>query len=395
MHGRLHAASRALDWLRRRGIRPAWTAGAADRARAVEDDLFAAYPREWPRLLPVAALELAFHVLAIAEVFLVLSLISGRPPSLLEAFLFESTNRVVGAAFKFIPLRMGVDEAGSGLLAGLLAFGAATGVTLALVRKGRMLVWTSLGIAALAGRGLAVRRETPPTAVASPHAAVVVMARSPDGGQARRRGWPAPWSAKRIAGSCTPRSSRTRWRAAGPSPEAALRVACTPDGGAAGLAALGVRRGELLPQRGADLGARERNAFTDLFAAGFGKVALVGSDLPTLPPGHVRQALEQAAPGTAVLGPAEDGGYYLLALAAPAPGAPLPDCSAASAGARRRRSTTRSPRPAGPACSWRSSRPGATSTTPRGWPGCAPISQRPPARARAPATARVLDELFP
>ena len=161
VHGRRRSASRALDWLRRRGVRPAWTARAADRVRAVEDDLFAAYPREWSRLLPVAASELAFHVLAITEIFLVLSLISGRPPSLLEAFLFESTNRVVGAAFKFVPLRMGVDEAGSGLLASLLAFGTATGVTLALVRKGRMLVWTSLGIAALAGRGLTVRGESP------------------------------------------------------------------------------------------------------------------------------------------------------------------------------------------------------------------------------------------
>ena len=65
-----------------------------------------------------------------------------------------------GASWNFVPLRIGVEEAGSGLLAGLLAFGTATGVTLALVRKGRMLVWTTLGVAALAGRGLTVRGET-------------------------------------------------------------------------------------------------------------------------------------------------------------------------------------------------------------------------------------------
>ena len=161
VRSRVRTASRALDWLRRRGVAPARTARAAARVRSVEDGLHAAYPREWSRLLPVAALELAFHVLAITEIFLVLSLITGQPPTLLEAFLFESTNRVVGAAFKFVPLRIGVDEAGSGLLAGLLAFGTATGVTLALIRKGRMLVWTTLGIAALIGRGLSVRGETP------------------------------------------------------------------------------------------------------------------------------------------------------------------------------------------------------------------------------------------
>ena len=161
VRGRVRIASGALERLQGRAAGPAWAAGAAARARALEDDLHAAYPREWPRLLPVAALELAFHVLAITETYLVLALISGRPPTLLEAFLFESTNRVVSAAFKFIPLRIGVDEAGAGLLASLLAFGTATGVTLALARKGRMLVWTALGIAALAGRGLAFRGGTP------------------------------------------------------------------------------------------------------------------------------------------------------------------------------------------------------------------------------------------
>ena len=157
VHRRIHAASRALEWLRRRGIGLAWTVSAAGRVRAVEDDLHAAYPRLWPHVVPVAALELAFHVLAVAETFLVLTLVSGRQPTLLEAFLFETTGRVIGAAFKFVPLRVGVDEAGASLLAGALAFDSATGLSLALVRKGRMLVWTAVGIAALAARGLSLR----------------------------------------------------------------------------------------------------------------------------------------------------------------------------------------------------------------------------------------------
>ena len=94
VRSRVRAASRALGWLARRGVAAAWAARTAVRVRAVEDDLHAAYPHEWSRLLPVAGLELAFHLLAIAEIYLVLSLISGRTPTLLEAFLFESTNRV-------------------------------------------------------------------------------------------------------------------------------------------------------------------------------------------------------------------------------------------------------------------------------------------------------------
>ena len=394
VRSRVRTASRALDWLARRGIAPAWTTRTAARVRGVEDDLHAAYPHEWSRLLPVAALELAFHVLAITEIFLVLSLISGRPPTLLEAFLFESTNRVVGAAFKFVPLRIGVDEAGTGLLAGLLAFGTATGVTLALIRKGRMLVWTTLGIAALMGRGLSFRHVLTGRATAGEGAAVVVMARSPLGGQAPKT---------RLADAVGREADRRRLYAAFLQDTidgcrsvagAALRVAYTPDGGAAGLDTLGVRGDELLSQRGADLGARERAAFADLFAAGFRKVVMIGSDLPTLPAEHIRQALEQVAPGTAALGPADDGGYYLIALAAPEPGSPVPDLfsgirwSTASALEDTRAAAGRAGLRVVLVAGWRDIDDAA---------GLARLRAEVAAetgRARAPETARVLDELF-
>ena len=220
------------------------------------------------------------------------------------------------------------------------------------------------------------------------------MARSPSGAQAPKT---------RLADAVRREADRRRLYAAflqdtldgcRSVAEAALRVAYTPDGGAAGLDALGVRRGELLPQRGADLGARERAAFADLFAAGFRRVAMVGSDLPMLPARHVRQALEQVAPGTAVVGPSEDGGYYLLALAAPEPGAPLPDLftrirwSTAAA----LDDTLAAARRAGLRVAlvppWRDVDDGA---------GLARLRSdlaTPAGRARAPATARVLEELF-
>lgn len=95
----------------------------------------------------------------------------------------------------------------------------------------------------------------------------------------------------------------------------ALRVAHTPDGGDAGIAECGAARDELMVQRGADLGQRERAVFGDLFAAGFSKVILIGSDLPTLPVAYLRAAIDRTADGNVVLGPAVDGGYYLMALA--------------------------------------------------------------------------------
>jgi rSAM/selenodomain-associated transferase 1 len=69
-----------------------------------------------------------------------------------------------------------------------------------------------------------------------------------------------------------------------------------------------------LPQRGATLGERMRDGAGDLLASGFDAVVLIGSDLPTLPPTHVAAAfsLLTRRSDLLVLGPAEDGGYYLI-----------------------------------------------------------------------------------
>jgi rSAM/selenodomain-associated transferase 1 len=69
-----------------------------------------------------------------------------------------------------------------------------------------------------------------------------------------------------------------------------------------------------LAQRGTTLGERMRNGVSDLMAHGFECVVLVGSDLPTLPAAYIADALERLArwPERLVLGPAEDGGYYLI-----------------------------------------------------------------------------------
>lgn len=322
IRSRVPAGSALLAWLHGRSILPRLAARGVERARAIEDRMHALYPRTWSDVLPVALLELAFHACAVAEIFLVLALIAPRQPTLLDAFVLESTNRLIAAVFRFVPLRIGVDEAGTGLLAELLAFGTAAGVTLAIVRKGRMLVWTALGLAALAGRGLSPGRLLAATAG---RVAVVIMARSPAAGDAPKT---------RLADAVPRETDRRRLYAAFLADTiaacrtvegAALRIAYTPDGGGDGLRELGAGDGELLPQRGADLGARERGVFDDLFAAGFEKVVMIGSDLPTLPPAHVSLAIERVSPGRVVLGPSADGGYYLIALAAPPAGMPVPD----------------------------------------------------------------------
>ena len=69
-----------------------------------------------------------------------------------------------------------------------------------------------------------------------------------------------------------------------------------------------------LPQRGSTLGERMREGARELLTLGFDPVVLIGSDLPTLPPAHVTSALGilMRRSEVLVLGPAEDGGYYLI-----------------------------------------------------------------------------------
>ena len=262
--------------------------------------------------------------LAIVEVYLVLSVVSAQPTTLLHAFVFESTNRFISFAFRFVPLRIGVDEAGSGMFADMLAFGTATGVTLAIVRKGRILVWIAVGVLLLVRHGLSVRQLLASRAT---EVAVVIMARAPFGGDPPKT---------RLAPAIPDDETRRRLyaaflqdtvRACRSLEGTSLRVAHTPDGGTDGFSALGIADKELVVQRGDNLGDREEGVFADLFAEGFTRVIMVGSDVPTLPVDHVRQAIDAVNSQTVVLGPTTDGGYYLMALACRAEGgvAVVPD----------------------------------------------------------------------
>ena len=73
---------------------------------------------------------------------------------------------------------------------------------------------------------------------------------------------------------------------------------------------------QLLPSRRAGLGASLYDAAADLLAAGYGSVCLINSDSPTLPTSILVAAARALSPSgdRLILGPAEDGGYYLIGL---------------------------------------------------------------------------------
>lgn len=90
----------------------------------------------------------------------------------------------------------------------------------------------------------------------------------------------------------------------------------TPSGAEAAFDGLLPPRFRMLAQRGADLGERLVHATEDLLGSGYGGVCLMNSDSPTLPAALLSRAVEALRrPGDRiVLGPAIDGGYYLIGL---------------------------------------------------------------------------------
>ena len=143
------AVLRAMQgtWDDRRGERPRWR----QRLAGLREEVLrfsGGHPR---RLGRVFALDLAFHALAVAEVYFTLFWVLGdRSPTLAQAIAFEALNRVITVAFKFVPFRVGVDELSAGALATVLTMNPAAGVALAVVRKVRNLFWAGLGLVLVA-----------------------------------------------------------------------------------------------------------------------------------------------------------------------------------------------------------------------------------------------------
>jgi Lysylphosphatidylglycerol synthase TM region len=121
-----------------------------DRLRQIEVHFYAFLM--WPpgRIARVFVWEALFHVGAVAEVFLVLRLVSNA--TLLQAFVLEATGRFIVVVFKFVPYRLGVDEVGAAIVARALTLDPTVGVALALVRRIRILIWNSIGLMMLALR---------------------------------------------------------------------------------------------------------------------------------------------------------------------------------------------------------------------------------------------------
>jgi hypothetical protein len=138
--------SGALAFLENRRVMPKLIGKLRPRAQSLEDRVYGFYATSKQSFLSIFLLDMCFHVAGVVEVYLTLLFISPVAPTLVQAFILESVNRIINVAFKFIPLRAGVDEGGTGQVSKVLGFARGIGVTLAIVRKGRDIFWSAIGL---------------------------------------------------------------------------------------------------------------------------------------------------------------------------------------------------------------------------------------------------------
>ena len=146
--------------------------------------------------------------------------------------------------------------------------------------------------------------------------AVAVMAKAPSAGTVKTRLCPplSPAEAAELADAFL----RDAWTGVQALAGVVPAVVYAPDEARAFFETL-APGSPLFPQRGADLGARMAHAFDDLLALDVAGAIVIGSDAPTLPRAILTEAIAEVAAADLVLGPSDDGGYYLIGLRAPRP----------------------------------------------------------------------------
>ena len=93
-------------------------------------------------------------------------------------------------------------------------------------------------------------------------------------------------------------------------------IAYTPENGADFFRSIIPPGFTLINQVGSDLGERLTNISNHLFRQGFKKISILDSDTPNLPPEYIQKGFERLDESDVILGPCEDGGYYLIGLRA-------------------------------------------------------------------------------
>jgi rSAM/selenodomain-associated transferase 1 len=161
-----------------------------------------------------------------------------------------------------------------------------------------------------------------PIATRAAQCALAVMAKAPRPGKVKTRLSPplTPDQAAAI-NICFLRDTTENLTTIATTGKAAGIISYTPIGDEPLFDNLLPSNFSLIPQRGDNFGERLLATTEDLLICGYSSVCLIDSDSPTVPATAFQQAVtELQKPGDRiVIGPAQDGGYYLIGLKRPHP----------------------------------------------------------------------------
>jgi hypothetical protein len=117
----------------------------APQIRSFENAVHGFYRSHRNLFLGLMGLEFSTHFIGVFEAWWILYMIHCQG-TWLAAFLAESVNRLINSFFSIIPLRLGVDEGGMALVLESIGYPAAVGISLAIIRKVRLMVWMIPGL---------------------------------------------------------------------------------------------------------------------------------------------------------------------------------------------------------------------------------------------------------
>lgn len=119
----------------------------------LESKVYDFYKHHPTAFFGMIACNLLAHAASVVEVYVTLRML-GLAPGVAQSYIIESLTKVINFAFAFVPGTIGVYEGGTEVILQALGFAAATGVTLALVRKAGIVFWTTIGLVVLTWRTL-------------------------------------------------------------------------------------------------------------------------------------------------------------------------------------------------------------------------------------------------
>lgn len=153
--------------------------------------------------------------------------------------------------------------------------------------------------------------------------ALVIFAKAPVPGQVKTRLCPllTPDEAATLHGSFVLDTlERTKTAVGKLKLDMDRYLACAPSSGHVFFKIMEERQGvKLIDQVGDDLGRRMHHVVETMFSRGYRRTIMIGTDVPTVPLEYFRQALTLLETHDLTIGPALDGGYYLIGMNKPVP----------------------------------------------------------------------------